>query len=54
MLKRGTRNIFLAIEDDGYININFDDKDLDAKKSINNSNKIQTSNTSDYFNQYIR
>lgn len=52
--REALRNIFLAIEDDGYININFDDKDLDAKKSINNSNKIQTSNTSDYFNQYIQ
>lgn len=52
--REALRNIFLADEDDGYININFDDKDLDAKKSINNSNKVQTSNTSDYFNEYIQ
>jgi len=47
------RNIFISDDEDGYVNLNFDDKDLDAKKSINGSNKIYISNTTDYFKEYI-
>lgn len=52
--REALRNIFLAKADDGYINLNFDDKNLDAKKSIDKSNKINTSNASDYFEKYIQ
>lgn len=47
------RNIFISDDEDGYVNLNFDDKDLDAKKSIDGSNKIYISNTTDYFKEYI-
>jgi len=47
------RNIFISDDEDGYVNLNFDDKDLDAKKSIDGSNKIYISNNTDYFKEYI-
>ncbi|WP_019037712.1 hypothetical protein [Psychroflexus tropicus] len=47
------RNIFISDDEDGYVNLNFDDKDLDAKKSIDGSKKIYISNTTDYFKEYI-
>lgn len=52
--REALRNIFLSKTEDGYINLNFDDRNLDTRKSIDHSNKIHTSNTDDYFDKYIQ
>ena len=47
------RNIFIDDTQDGFIEIIFDETDLDSKKSIDSSLKTSNSNTSDEFNDFI-
>ena len=47
------RNIFIADNEDGYIEIKFDNNKLDTKKSIDSSISPSTSNISDEFNDFI-
>lgn len=47
------RNIFIDDTQDGFIEMIFDETDLDSKKSIDNSLRTSNSNTSDEFNDFI-
>ena len=47
------RNIFIPDNEDGYIEIKFDNNKLNSKKSIDNSLNTSISNTSDDFNDFI-
>jgi len=47
------RNIFIPDTEDGYIELTFDEKKLDSKKSIDNSLKTFNSNETDDFNKFI-
>ena len=47
------RNIFIDDTQDGFIEMKFDETDLDSKKSIDNSLRTSNSNTSDEFNDFI-
>jgi DNA repair exonuclease SbcCD ATPase subunit len=47
------RNIFIPDNEDGYIELQFNDSKLDTKKSIDSSLRLTSSNTSDEFNEFI-
>jgi DNA repair exonuclease SbcCD ATPase subunit len=47
------RNIFIPDTEDSYIELTFDEKKLDSKKSIDNSLKTFNSNETDDFNKFI-
>ncbi len=51
--KDAVRNIFIPDTEDGYIELKFDDNNLDSKKSIDNSLRNSLSNTSDELNNYL-
>lgn len=47
------RNIFIDDTQDGFIEMIFDETDLDSKKSIDSSLRTSNSNTTDEFNDFI-
>lgn len=52
--KGSMRNIFIGDSVDSLINIEFDDSKLSSEKKINSKLKIETSNTSEEFTDYIQ
>ena len=51
--KDALRNIFIPDTEDGYIQLEFDDNKLDAKKSIDSSLSTSSSNESEDFQKFI-